>query len=143
MREFKFRAWDTHRNIMSNNMSFVPANDMAGLTYSPFAWTRTTEQDPWCDNLVLMQYTGLEDRFDFEIYEGDIVKMYLNYPDKSLGEVNQGVVKFGKFVSSGDGQGFGDDDVMGFYVETKGDNFSLANWTIEVVGNIYENSELL
>ena len=66
-------------------------------------------------NLVFMQYTGLKDMNGNEIYEGDIAH-------------NGGVVVFG------DGC---------FLLKTAGDLDMLVRYRMEVIGNIYENPELL
>ena len=73
------------------------------------------------EEVELMQYTGLKDTEDVEIYEGDIVKFH----DKSY-EI--------KWLCSG------------FYLhDPKGGFIELAECDecCEVVGNIYENPELL
>jgi len=79
---------------------------------------------------VYMQYTGLHDKNGKEIYEGDIVKYYQspNYSKNWRTEV----------VSFEDGcfapkPGYtGSDDLSDF-----------TNEGFEVIGNIYENPELL
>jgi len=69
----------------------------------------------------LMQYTGLKDKDGFEIYEGDIIKR--------LSYTKPFIVEFilGSFVLTGD------TDTLDF-IQTK---------KVEVIGNIYENKELL
>ena len=77
------------------------------------------------DNDVFLQYTGLHDKNGKEIYEGDVVK------SKLIGEENEGEIweigfnPFGGFVSPG-GKAF--------------DN----SWREhEIIGNIYENPDLI
>ena len=136
MREIKFRAWDKYEQRMIH--SGTEQNDY------PFSWMihntgiEIVEHDgtDWnsLKDLVFMQYTGLKDVNVVEIYEGDIIKIQIN--DWSTGKIlilaNE-VVEFknGKF-------GF----KWGHYRDfSTFDGFS--NTTFEVIGNIYENPELL
>lgn len=74
------------------------------------------------DNCKVMQYTGLKDKNGVEIYEGDIIKHFGDF----------GVVKFQKgcFVSNWKTK------------STLLKDFIMGN-RCEVIGNIYENPELL
>ena len=75
-------------------------------------------------------YAGLKDKNDKEIYQGDIVKHH-DYPYLKAG--GKSVVKWNK-------------DASGFYpfIQEIGDygRPNSGEW-IEVIGNIYENPELL
>ena len=75
------------------------------------------------DYNILMQSTGLKDKNGKLIYEGDIVKKQ-EWQD----EYKLGVVFW--------------DDMWGHFDVTKMSMFSLVN-RAEVIGNIYENKELL
>jgi uncharacterized phage protein (TIGR01671 family) len=66
MREIKFRAWETNRKVMVNDIKIFPK----------YGWLVLADNDTiegCSDNWLLMQYTGLKDKNGKEIYEGDIV----------------------------------------------------------------------
>ena len=84
------------------------------------------------DDIELMQYTGIKDKNGKEIYEGDILRYSFPY-DRRLRHISP--------VSYLDTQAsFG---IVDFY----GNNIPLydipTNNYFEVIGNIYENEELL
>ena len=118
MREIKFRGWDVGFKEMESWESLLTSDVLPEVLQglSP--------------NLKLMQYTGLEDKNGVEIYEGDIVETVYN------GEVFAGVVVY-------------DLSEVDFKVtdgkEKYGRNFQYlaGNDENEVIGNIYENPELL
>ena len=114
-RIIKFRAWNPKTKKMGVCFNLI------GLQNSIL---------PQLDDLILMQYTGLKDKNGKEIYEGDIVREYQN--NKWINEVcwNKEEACFG----------FGRDGSWSHsWSEAQGSEPS--DW--EVVGNIYEDKELL
>ncbi|XOV21697.1 YopX family protein [Lacticaseibacillus paracasei] len=84
------------------------------------------------DLMTLMQYTGLHDKNGRSIYEGDII---VTHPTTKYETPKSGVVQYG-----------GSRPMFGYKAED-GDYYSI--WsnnvyrTYEVIGNIFENPELL
>ena len=116
MREIKFRAWDKINKDMFNVESI---NFQERRVYKDTVSYRKFE------DIDLMQYTGLKDEYGDEIYEGDIVTLH-NSRYKVIFNTEEA-----RFVLK---------DVF-FEMDIPFTNNN--NKRIEVIGNIYENSELL
>lgn len=121
MRELKFRIWD------KREQKFEASRDMAlskngDLYYIRSAGNELLEVDN--EYYIIQQYTGLKDKNNKEIYEGDI----LRYINLIIGQV---IFAFGSYqVKTLENLNFGLDDIC-------------YHCTIEIIGNIYENPELL
>jgi uncharacterized phage protein (TIGR01671 family) len=140
MREIKFRAWASNDNYPDGKM-FYPGDKSFAVTFfgdvihnstdnmlEGFTWARIA-----FNGLVLMQYTGLKDKNGKEIYEGDIVDVWhLPTEEEPHEDKNRAEVRFnkGQFWCT----------YYGFPVHSWACNDKSA---IEVIGNIYENPELL
>lgn len=118
MREIKFRAWDGDR--MQNVLTL-------GL-YEGFVDTNKLHSD--IEDFKLMQYTGLKDKNGREIYEGDIIswkeRVFLLGTDLDETVTERLPVEFEE----------------GCFMAASQFLFAL-NHKVEVIGNIYENPELL
>ena len=164
MRTIKFRVWDKAINKMVTQENVKEFLDKTiskkwedEFPYSSDEWypayeiltifdylkefqERTIKRyEPSENRFDIMQYTGLHDENGKEIYEGDIIEF--SY-DMFVGNFDTFVAK-GKVVF----------EEGAFYVEafenertTEGEAYLLYSInldTIEVIGNIYENKELL
>ena len=127
MREIKFRAWNEVLEKMYSWNEFLNTN------------MKQTFIAPESTAMILMQYTGLKDKNGNEIYEGDIIDF--SY-DMFVGNFNTYVAKGIVIFEEG-----------AFYVQclenenmTKDESYLLYTInidTIEIIGNIYNNPELL
>jgi uncharacterized phage protein (TIGR01671 family) len=117
-REIKFRVWD--------NQSDFYWGQGEGMDFKKIAFNFYDSLFEEC-RLVFQQYTGLLDKNGVEIYEGDIVKatsdQYTN--ENFIGKVIFDEGYFCTWVNENDIRGIWGDD------------------NIEVIGNIFENKDLL
>lgn len=113
MREIKFRAWDKEQE----KMYYVPAIYFS-LKVAALGMGKDSIEVGF-DNVELMQYTGLKDKNGKEIYEGDIVEWFTKGNEKERAQVS--------WWSYPGHWGWWPNNI----------------YSMEVIGNIYENPELL
>ena len=122
--QIKFRAWDKtlKRMIYPNNPNYQFILTDKGLSVDDLTFVDTAFNEKHEDiDCEVMQSTGLEDKNRVEIYEGDIVSyiLWLDGEKRKTIVANVSVDKFRFAVN---------EDIYG---------------DIEVIGNIYENPELV
>ena len=140
-RVIKFRAWDKRLKAWLFN----------GEPFYPFGEVMTFDLiDQYCleskdktkgetslerkNDIEIVEFTGLHDKNGKEIYEGDIDK-------------GSRVVKFGEFSYLNGEDHYSRDvyeDGYGYYTEDKYlRQYKINENSLEIIGNIYENPELL
>lgn len=134
MRVVKFRAWDKEIEKIYPVLKIDFVEEWVSM-YSKI----TGRHYNWLNNLVLMQYTGLEDKNGVEIYEGDILELRAN-PFNKKRDLFQVVFKDGGFRDEWN-------NYIGQYlppdIRNKQGGRVRLNEACEVIGNIYENPKLL
>ena len=125
-RKIKFRAWDN----VNNQMLDVQELNFEDCFYGGYTTVRTTMYSDYFDirEIPIMQYTGLHDKNGKEIYEGDIVRIIVNNNIEKICKVEFKNGIFGVMFSK-------NKDLTAFP--------HFCNTTFEIIGNIYDNPELL
>ena len=131
MRDIKFRVWDKetkHMHIcgedVHDEISFENETNKA-YYYNLQNGCGSLRED---SVYILMQYTGLKDKNGKEIYEGDIVKVFTSKK-----------WRIGKIIY----------EYSGFTIDVTNNKeleygrTGIIESLIEVIGNIYDNPELL
>lgn len=130
MREIKFRVWSPETEYSSGHMFPVNGYLWEGLGCREHDLADFSRGVVGCD-YVLMQYTGLLDKNGTEIYEGDIVNF--------LGVVGEVVYRLPSCRF--------DMRIRRKYEDDPNDHTNEPFWDMErngeVIGNIYENPELI
>ena len=138
-RVIKFRAWDKKSNkMLQNNTKFVIWEDGSWTCKDGFTNDTLLINE---DFAVLMQYTGLKDKNGVEIYEGDVVHISSTNSCPSI-DSSPKVIEWWNGMFCFDG-GRGGDDKITFGWWVRSNDYSISLKQIEVIGNIYENPELL
>lgn len=127
MRQIKFRAWDKTHNCWTDH----------NITIGLDGWVCDHTIDDGRDDIELMQYTGLKDKNGKEIYESDVIHC--------IGDTFPAVVVFDEKALCWSAQLYhrgikNELMTLGRYIYSRE---RAVRSKIEVIGNIYENPELL
>ena len=126
MREIKFRAW--HKEIKEMFQVGQITLEKGGWDYQPDNRKHIGLSIPYQPSFILMQYTGLHDKKGKEIYEGDILQIDV---DRAYVIWNEKYCYF-ELVPIGD-----------YYFDSNVIGHILEYLDVEVIGNIYNNKELV
>lgn len=132
MRDINFRAWDKKKKEMYFVYNLIFRQSDGQITVLPKRYPLDYKYRYFPNDIELMQYTGLKDKHGKEIYEGDIVKLLINHlSDFDPNTQNTDIVPV-KF-----------DNAMFYFGDMTMNYKPLIDAMFEVIGNIYENPELL
>lgn len=123
MREIKFRAWHKEKKIMGEVLGIdILHKEIFFSNEDVDCYEHTDFKD-----IELMEYTGLKDKNNKEIYEGDILS------DGNNEKPYKVIFENGSFRA----------EFEGYFEEHSFDLIDVVAQGCEVVGNIYENPELI
>lgn len=123
MREIKFRVWDKvnkwwiNFNSCKNGIEYCQDQFRVSSGYD--SYDSPTYEEDYGDRMAIMQFTGLKDKNGVEIYEGDIIK----WDENEWGSLYMEKVEWDYTL-----------------LDSRKNDWAQF---CEVIGNIYENSDIL
>ena len=130
MREHKYRAWDTVKKVMYSAEELGADQETLSVDGRGFVNVSgdNTRLSQFHTHLLPLEYTGLKDKNGKEIYEGDIIQKE-GYAGKMITEPIE-------YITREDYSNWNFSYTLDEYCDVPSEEW-------EVVGNIYEDKELL
>ena len=116
----KYRAWNTKSGRFAKDGELFLSIDSKNYNLYSVDFDNFRLEN---DNYILMQSTGLRDKNGVEVYEGDILKTWIGGYEQASPYVVE--------------------DMRKLYFELERDDSYYRIQKTEILGNIYENPELL
>ena len=134
-REIKFRVYDKDLKKMrylNNSHDFICFDEKGNGYYH----NMQTGLGEWFSDL--MQYTGLKDKNDVEIYEGDIIDIH-----QTVNGYNQFVIQYDNYKFSARYYNQKTKQILGWYQYDLDELFEIneTEKEIEVIGNVWDKND--
>lgn len=136
MKEIKFRVWEKNDCRFLKNFHVLFASNLNSVSVGEFYYTENASHGYGLENekdVIIQQFTGLRDSAGTDIYEGDICKLAAN-----------GGIAMADFIGNERGQDYSFTYAFVIPGTCYRQDFSFEKpENIKILGNIFENPELL
>lgn len=131
----KLRAWDKVGKSISSVSEITYSGDLSYLSFVKLSGNNRLygPESRLADDVIIMQSTGLKDKNGVEIFEGDIVNYVKSFTNPMTGSGSLSINKNLRII-------FKDAEFTADGIDIR---LKKIVSHMEVIGNIYENPELL